>query len=101
MFFCKCSALFLFCRPVKYTDRGCEKYYQTIRYPIDLETMEKKNNHHAYRSIELFNRDMQRMFANCHEFNKVRLDQAIHCRVRILLSTVSCSSKSMLPSIRN
>lgn len=46
-------------------------YYQEIDYPMDLKTMENKNNHYLYHSIKAFHNDMTLMFNNCRKFNNV------------------------------
>lgn len=53
------------------SEYGCSRYYQIIKKPIDLETIEKKNARSFYRSVEAFNQDMNLMFDNCLTFNKV------------------------------
>lgn len=50
---------------------GCLSYYQEIDYPMDLKTMENKNNHYLYHSIQAFHNDMILMFNNCRKFNNV------------------------------
>lgn len=61
----------LFYYPVKISEYGCSRYYQVIKNPIDLETIEKKNARSLYRSVEAFNKDMETMFDNCLYYNKV------------------------------
>ena len=68
------SADGLFHHPVSIATEGCQRYYQIIKKPIDLETMEKKNSRSEYKSIAAFNKDMELLFANCYKFNKVKID---------------------------
>lgn len=63
----------LFHHPVSTSTEGCQQYYQIIKKPIDLETMEKKNARGEYKSVAAFHKDMSLLFANCYKYNKVKM----------------------------
>ena len=60
----------LFHYPVDVTARGCSEYYQRITNPVDLESLEKANQHFDFKSIQSIQKALQRMFSNCESFNR-------------------------------
>lgn len=44
-------------------------YYETIKEPMDLETMEYKLDSNAYKDLDGFLRDAQLIFDNCRQYN--------------------------------
>ena len=53
--------------------RPCEKtypdYYETIKNPMDMETIDKRIKSNVYKSIEDFSDDINLMFENCKDYN--------------------------------
>ena len=54
--------------------RPCEKtypdYYETIKNPMDMETIDKRIKSNVYKSIEDFSDDINLMFENCKDYNR-------------------------------
>jgi transcription initiation factor TFIID subunit 2 len=45
------------------------RYYDEIKNPIDMQTMETKLDDGSYKSMEQFKADFELMFRNCRQFN--------------------------------
>ena len=76
----------MFHHPVSTSTEGCQQYYQIIKKPIDLETMEKKNARGEYKSVAAFHKDMSLLFANCYKYNKVKMGGVLTRRMRLFRS---------------
>lgn len=50
---------------------SCPDYYDTIKNPMDLETMSVKLSGGKYSSSEEMKKDFERMIQNCNEYNPV------------------------------
>ncbi|CDJ42477.1 bromodomain-containing protein, putative [Eimeria tenella] len=59
----------LFLEPVDVEQMECPTYYDIIKYPMDLRTMEAKLERDEYRSEEAFISDLLLIFRNCRTFN--------------------------------
>lgn len=53
--------------PVKKSE--APDYYEVIRFPIDLKTMTERLRSRYYVTRKLFVADLQRVIANCREYN--------------------------------
>uniref|UniRef100_A0A8C4LTD6 histone acetyltransferase n=1 Tax=Equus asinus asinus TaxID=83772 RepID=A0A8C4LTD6_EQUAS len=56
-----------FMEPVKKSE--APDYYEVIRFPIDLKTMTERLRSRYYVTRKLFVADLQRVIANCREYN--------------------------------
>jgi transcription initiation factor TFIID subunit 2 len=65
----KMPEAFFFLRPVDPIADGAPTYYDEIKEPMDLATMETKVDSQQYVTMADFHADMQRIFANCRQFN--------------------------------
>ncbi|WFC96745.1 hypothetical protein MBRA1_003407 [Malassezia brasiliensis] len=61
------SAIFL--HPIDPVRDGAPTYYDEIKYPMDLSTIQRKLNDGAYATMGDFASDMRLMLANCRQFN--------------------------------
>ena len=59
-----------FCKPVDAVKLKVPKYYDVIKEPMDLGTIEKKLKSHAYRTAKECIGDFNRVFSNCYIFNQ-------------------------------
>ncbi|KAK7465277.1 hypothetical protein VKT23_005256 [Stygiomarasmius scandens] len=59
----------IFLRPVDPQLDGCPTYYDEIKKPMDLGTMNQKLNDGQYSTMEEFRKDIELMLANCRQFN--------------------------------
>ncbi|CDI87466.1 bromodomain-containing protein, putative [Eimeria praecox] len=59
----------LFLEPVDVERMECPTYYDVIKNPMDLRTMEAKLERDEYRSEEAFVADLLLIFRNCRTFN--------------------------------
>ncbi|CDJ35893.1 bromodomain-containing protein, putative [Eimeria mitis] len=59
----------LFLEPVDTEQMECPTYYDVIKHPMDLRTMEAKLERDEYRSEEAFVADLLLIFRNCRTFN--------------------------------
>ncbi|PKI83009.1 hypothetical protein MVES_002777 [Malassezia vespertilionis] len=59
----------IFLRPIDPVLDGAPTYYDEIKHPMDLGTMERKLNEGAYNVMGDFAADMRCMLANCRQFN--------------------------------
>mmetsp|Transcript_20128 Transcript_20128/g.27969 ORF Transcript_20128/g.27969 Transcript_20128/m.27969 type:complete len:450 (-) Transcript_20128:92-1441(-) len=50
-------------------DKSCASYYEVIKNPIDLRTMEEKLNRFEYETKSSFTADFHLMMNNCRRFN--------------------------------
>lgn len=55
--------------PVDPVALNCPNYYDIIKQPVDLSTIQSKFDNHEYKSEKEFEHDMQLMFENCFNFN--------------------------------
>lgn len=44
-------------------------YYQIIKHPMDLSTMEKNIENDSYKTLEEFESDFRKIFKNCYTYN--------------------------------
>jgi len=68
-------------------------YYEVIKNPIDLSTMEKKLNQNKYQTIESFIADIKLMCDNCRMFNSKKSSyykcaDACEERLKLLMSRI-------------
>ena len=59
-----------FRRPVDAVKMKVPNYYDVIKEPMDLATIEKKLKTHAYRTAKECITDFNRVFSNCYIFNQ-------------------------------
>ncbi|KAJ1653566.1 hypothetical protein IWQ61_006334 [Dispira simplex] len=60
----------LFLQPVDPVRDGCPNYFDVIKHPMDLHTIEQKLISHQYPQIEAFRDDILLVFDNCAQFNQ-------------------------------
>ncbi|KAJ1968606.1 hypothetical protein IWQ62_001146 [Dispira parvispora] len=60
----------LFLQPVDPVRDGCPNYFDVIKHPMDLGTIEQRLTDHQYPQVEAFRDDILIMFANCAQFNQ-------------------------------
>ncbi|KFH03310.1 bromodomain-containing protein [Toxoplasma gondii MAS] len=66
----RCKDFHLFLEPVDVVAMECPTYYDLIKHPMDLTTMEEKLRNNAYSTEDDFLRDMILIFTNCRLFNR-------------------------------
>ncbi|WFD03799.1 hypothetical protein MOBT1_002493 [Malassezia obtusa] len=59
----------IFLQPIDPVRDGAPTYYDEIKHPMDLSTIQRKLNDGAYRVMGDFAADMRLMLANCRQFN--------------------------------
>lgn len=59
----------IFLKPVDAGAWGAVDYYEIIKTPMDLSTMEKKLLEYEYANEQEFVNDMHLMFQNCYTYN--------------------------------
>lgn len=59
----------IFRQPIDPVRDGAPTYYDEIKHPMDLSTIDKKLKEGAYLTMADFAADMRLMFANCRQFN--------------------------------
>lgn len=60
---------FPFLQPVDPVALNCPSYFNIIKQPMDLSTIQHKYNTNQYETAEEFESDVRLMFANCYKFN--------------------------------
>lgn len=60
---------FPFLLPVDPVEQGVPNYFEVIKEPMDLSTMQRKLNEGMYYNADEFEADMRLMFRNCYTFN--------------------------------
>ncbi|OHT12976.1 acetyltransferase, GNAT family protein [Tritrichomonas foetus] len=58
-----------FLKPVSKQD--APNYFEYIKTPMDLSTLEKNVNDNKYKTIEEFAKDMRLIFSNCYAYNSM------------------------------
>ncbi|KAH8913991.1 Bromodomain-containing protein, partial [Atractiella rhizophila] len=58
-----------FRKPVDPAIPGCETYYDEIKHPMDLSTMQSKLDSHSYRTYGDIDKDFRQIVQNCKIFN--------------------------------
>ena len=84
-----------FLRPVKAKD--APGYYQIVREPMDLSTMQRKLNGGGYSSNAEFAADAGLIFSNCLMYNdsKAQISRSVQQGSRVILWHSSYSKESM------
>lgn len=59
----------IFAKPVDANAWGALDYYEIIKQPMDMTTIEKKFNNSEYTSEDQFYNDYKLMFGNCYIYN--------------------------------
>ena len=59
----------IFLHPIDPVRDGAPTYYDEIKHPMDLSTIQRKLNDGAYTTMGDFAADMRLMLANCRQFN--------------------------------
>lgn len=60
---------FPFLQPVDPVALNCPSYFNIIKHPMDLSTMQHKFNTNQYETAEEFESDVRLMVNNCYKFN--------------------------------
>ncbi|XP_038600794.1 bromodomain testis-specific protein isoform X3 [Tachyglossus aculeatus] len=58
-----------FYKPVDVTALGLHNYYDIVKNPMDLGTIQKKMNNQDYKDAHEFAADVRLMFMNCYKYN--------------------------------
>lgn len=61
----------IFLEPVDPVKLQIPTYFDVVKRPMDLSTMDKKLKDGQYSDIQQFNADMELMFENCYKFNGI------------------------------
>ncbi|KAL9644512.1 hypothetical protein ABK040_009376 [Willaertia magna] len=68
-----------FNQPVDPIQLHIPDYFDIIKNPMDLGTVEKKLKNEAYSTIEHFLDDVRLIWSNCYTYNNIESDVAIMC----------------------
>lgn len=49
---------------------GVPDYYEVIKEPMDMQTLEEKVDEDVYETIDMFEKDTQKIFDNCKSYNQ-------------------------------
>lgn len=60
---------FPFLQPVDPVALNCPTYYDVIKHPMDLSTIQNKYHNGEYENADEFEADIRLMFRNCYDFN--------------------------------
>jgi hypothetical protein len=85
-----------FAEPVDIVALNIPDYYNVIKFPMDLKTIEKKLFSNKYEKVEDFATDMRRIWSNCYTYNAPttdislmakKLDNVFEEKIKKLLET--------------